>query len=144
MDNWGPTGHSMATSKEVLKNHIQDIAELKRKEMEEDKLEKISEGEVAKVKKVMEGPLGQGGVLSFEKFGNLEETDIHDMKPPSAILRTNNNALRHSVHETKKQKNSQSSPVANTTSTAEGESVAFLRKSSNSSLSGNTKPIYSR
>lgn len=86
---WGPT---MATSQQVLRDHIQNLAEQKRKEIdkklqqEEEEQEKNpdnAEGQ-QRAKNVTVGALGHNNNL-HDSFENLEEIDIHDMKPPEAV-----------------------------------------------------------
>ena len=84
-NSWGPTGHSMATAKDILRDHMQYIADQRRKELFTPEIgvqhnkDAAHEGSrtTRKAKKVVEGPLGQGGVTTFERFENLPKKSKH-------------------------------------------------------------------
>jgi hypothetical protein len=83
---WGPT---MATSHQVLRNHIQQLVDERQKTMDgEVSMQQLGSEVTPPAEKAQKGavsPLGQSGNANGDFFENLEETDIHDMRPPEAI-----------------------------------------------------------
>lgn len=92
---WGPT---IAASHKVLRDHIQQLSDQRRKTLDEELLRQqriqddTSKAQVnnntEKARKVAVGPLGQSANTNGGFFPDLEETDIHDMRPPDAIQKS--------------------------------------------------------
>lgn len=85
---WGPTGHNMGNAQQILRDHVKTLVDERRKEIDGAQVVKAEdpslteEEESNKARKVVEGPLGQGGVTAFEQFENLEQgAKTNDMNP---------------------------------------------------------------
>lgn len=82
---WGPT---MAASHQVLRDHIQQLVEQRRQQTEEDRKERhIPNSEIQISRHVEVDPSVEKHIVPFS---DMEEVDIHDMKPPDVLKQSKN------------------------------------------------------
>lgn len=87
--SWGPT---MATSQKVLHEHIHNLAEERRKELDERLLKQQAirnSAENLTTKNMTAGVTSQSNNNVHDStLKEMLEVDIHDMKPPESIQRS--------------------------------------------------------
>ena len=84
-NSWGPTGHSMATAQEILRDHMQYMSNQRQKELltpevpVQQNVHVDPEGGMttSKAKKVVKEPRAQDGVTAFERLESVPEKSKH-------------------------------------------------------------------